>query len=231
MACDCHGKICRLAWYWFAAITVFLLSIYIIVVQIIFKRAFVATVYFNSINQVGYWIHIPTGLLYFLFGFLQFSQRLRHSFPKVHRCIGYAYYALALLSTFGIVLICIGGAMAAESMVLATVVGWPLWMFWMYQSWLAIRMGDIQRHRDMNWRAFMFALAIVTMRPVTAAIVIVCRLTLGEALKTAVWLSWVGTIVVAEVCPPPPFSHASPSSVFNYFFLCFIRAHAAFHTS
>jgi uncharacterized membrane protein len=157
------------------------------------------TEYLNSVNRLGFWIHVPTGIAYFLCGFLQFSESLRRSLPKVHRCIGYTYYALAVITSVGILLICLGGAMARESMVLATALGWPLWMYWTYQSFVAICMGDVPRHRNLNWRAFLFSLTIITMRFVTIAVVNACRLSVGEALKSAVWFSWVLSIVVAEV--------------------------------
>jgi hypothetical protein len=162
---DCQALVkcstrCRAVSFWTAAVVVALFSaLYTILVKMVFKQAFIATEYANSINQIGFWIHATTGTAYYAVGFMQFSDHLRRRHPVVHRATGYAYYVSAAVTSIGIALLCIGGAMAAESMVTATLIVWPLWMYWMYESFVAVRMGDIQRHRDL------FELARIRARP------------------------------------------------------------------
>jgi NAD(P)H-flavin reductase len=145
--------------------------------------------YTNSFNQVGFWIHAITGSLYFIFGLMQFSATLRNYAPKFHRAIGYLYYSMVVLTSVGVVLICIGGAEARESSVLWTILALPLWLYWNALSFRAILRRDIQQHRDLNLRAYMLAWSIVMMRPVVLILNAAAGQNAGASLKTSLWFT------------------------------------------
>lgn len=188
------------AWYWIVAFTtVLFVGLYVVLFKIIVGDAFKVpahardsgSAYTNSFNQVGFWIHAITGSLYLIFGLMQFSSALRNYAPKFHRAIGYLYYSMVVLTSIGVVLICIGGAEARESSVLWTIVALPLWLYWNALSFRAILRRDIQQHRDLNLRAYMLAWSIVMMRPVVIILNALAGQNVGASLKTALWFTSV----------------------------------------
>lgn len=61
--------------------------------------------YEGKMLTIGYFLHTSTGSLYFIAGGLQFYSPLRQFYPKIHRIIGYVYYIMALITSFGILLL------------------------------------------------------------------------------------------------------------------------------
>lgn len=62
-------------------------------------------VYDGKVLTIGYLLHSSTGSLYFISGGLQFYSPLRQRYPRVHRCLGYIYYLMAMLTSIGIAVI------------------------------------------------------------------------------------------------------------------------------
>ena len=72
---------------------------YVIVNQWIIGRG---RVYEGKVLTIGYFLHTGTGCVYFIAGGLQFYNPLRQKYPRVHRCIGYIYYLMVILTSVGI---------------------------------------------------------------------------------------------------------------------------------
>jgi Predicted membrane protein (DUF2306) len=60
------------------------------------------TVYEGNTLTIGYFLHTGSGCIYFIAGGLQFYAPFRQKYPRVHRCIGYMYYLMVILTSIGI---------------------------------------------------------------------------------------------------------------------------------
>ncbi|ORZ35608.1 hypothetical protein BCR44DRAFT_1114802 [Catenaria anguillulae PL171] len=151
--------------------------------------------------NVGFYIHVIPGLIYFAIGFAQFSSTLRTRFPNLHRRLGWTYFGLTLITTVGVVVILVGGSHAKESSVIATITGVPLWLALQVSAIRAIRNGNVALHRRQQLRAFVLSFSIVFMRPgvmLLNAFVPMPAENMGELLKTVIWWVFVWAVMFTE---------------------------------
>ena len=164
-------------------------------------------------------LHVIFGGLFLLLAPFQFSARLRSRHLRLHRWSGRFLVTIAIVSTiagffFGL-LMPYGGPVEAAAIALFG----GLFLVALGKAIVAIRKGEVARHREWMIRAFAVALGISTVRVVGAGVDFVLT-PAGFGPKVlfvlSVWTGWVLTVGAAElwlsytrarspVIPRPPF--------------------------
>ena len=123
-------------------------------------------IYPAAVNK-GFYLHSVTGSIYLLSGMLQFYDQLRQRAPRIHRWIGYLFYAMVAVTSIGIVWIA-QSPHSGISAQLATLFFLPLWIGINIASFRAIAVfRDVEMHRMLNILGLALAASIIGMRPVT----------------------------------------------------------------
>jgi len=147
-------------------------------------------------------LHVIPGGLFLLLAPLQFSSRLRDRHRGVHRWTGRLLVMAALLSVgpalhFGVMMPYAG---VGESIAVATFGG--LFVIAIITAFVAIRMGDVSRHREWMIRAFAVAIGISVVRLVSIAVDIALS-PAGVSPQTvfvvSIWMGWLLTLGAGEM--------------------------------
>jgi uncharacterized membrane protein len=147
-------------------------------------------------------LHILPGALFLLLAPLQFAPRLRSGFPRLHRWSGRLLLALGLVTAatgfyFGL-LMPFGGA--AEAVAIALFGG--VFLAALALAFVAIRRGEVARHRAWMIRAFAVAAGIATVRLVGAVFEVVLTPAGWHPRSIFVlglWTGWSLTLAAGEV--------------------------------
>jgi uncharacterized membrane protein len=148
------------------------------------------------------WWLLPHGLAgacALLLGPMQFSDRLRQRYAKLHRVVGRIYVVAALiLAPLGAYIQYFNERMSApRSFTIAAVVDAVLLMFTTGLAFVFIRQGKIQQHRAWMTRSFAVALVFVEVRVVGG---VTGWDNLGiAATETIVWGCLAFSILAADV--------------------------------
>ena len=146
--------------------------------------------------------HILPGGIFLLLAPFQFSRRIRTRHIQVHRWSGRILMLLAVVAAltglyYGVLIPYAGigeaSAVALFGVLLLVSVG---------RAYVAIRRGDVGRHREWVIRAFAIMISISTVR--VASVVLDLGLTpsgfrLKEIFVFSLWTGWLLTVGVAEV--------------------------------
>ena len=159
------------------------------------SRGFVGK--FNA-HPVASLLHVLPAVAFLILVPIQFSARIRDAHPRYHRWAGRVLLATAAVIGasgiyFGVFVPTHGAAEAYTIAVFGT--------FFFYagsRALLAIRRGDVARHREWIIRTFAAALGISTVRLVAFPLAIFMD-DLKVALVVSFWTGWVLTLGVAEV--------------------------------
>jgi uncharacterized membrane protein len=147
-------------------------------------------------------LHVLTGAAFMLFAPLQFVAPIRRRYSGLHRWSGRALLAfgcLAGLSSlyFGL-LMPFAGPLEGVAIILAG----GLFFLSLARAFLAIRSGDVARHREWMIRTFAVAIGISSVR-VTGGILDAALTPAGfsvrEVFLLSVWLGWMLTLAGAEI--------------------------------
>lgn len=104
-------------------------------------------VYDGKMLTIGYFLHSATGCIYFIAGGLQFYTPLRQKYPRTHRCIGYIYYFMVILTSVGIVTLAVKPHSGLSTQ-FAVLFFLPPWIWCNILSFRAIAIyRDIELHR------------------------------------------------------------------------------------
>ncbi|MEO6068764.1 MAG: DUF2306 domain-containing protein [Gemmatimonadota bacterium] len=111
-------------------------------------------------------LHVIPGALFLAFAPLQFRRRFRDRHRTIHRWTGRLLLGLLLLSTIPALRFAIGSpfAGAAETVLIVIIAG--LVLNSAVRAWVAIRRGEVDRHRRWMIRLFALALGISVARVV-----------------------------------------------------------------
>ena len=143
--------------------------------------------------------HVILGGLFLAAAPLQFSSRLRERYVRLHRWSGRALVLTALpVGLSGLLLGALfpfGGAAAASAVFAAG----ALFLFALARGFVAIRRGDVARHREWMIRMFSVGLGIATVRVVGLLLFTITRSSFQESAGVAFWLGWVSTFTAAEL--------------------------------
>lgn len=155
-----------------------------------FQTRFAATPLFASWHLLGSGVALTIG------GF-QFLPGLRSRHLSIHRWLGRTYLLAVLLGGIGGVVL----AQTADGGLVGRI-GFAslgvLWLFSGVQAYLAIRRGDVERHRLWMTRNFALTFAAVTLRIYLGVMTGPLQLPFAEAYPVVGWLCWVPNLIVAD---------------------------------
>lgn len=145
--------------------------------------------------------HILPALLFILLAPLQFVTRLRTRMLRLHRWLGRVLVCLGLVIGVSAMLMNFTMAVGGVSEISAVLLFDSLFLFFLTKGYLAIRRGDVVRHREWMIRMFGIALAVSTVRPVMGiffATAPLTHLTPHDFFGTAFWIGFTVTLIAAE---------------------------------
>ncbi|CAL2091026.1 DUF2306 domain-containing protein [Tenacibaculum sp. 190524A05c] len=150
----------------------------------------------NSLTyKIAFYIHIITGGIALLIGWIQFVKRIRTKFPKLHRTIGKVYVGSILISSpfaFYISFFVRGG--------LPTEIGFTfgslIWVTATYLGYRAIRKGNLAGHIEYITYSYAGTFAAVTLR-LWLPLLISYFGNFNIAYGISVWLSWIPNVLIA----------------------------------
>ena len=149
----------------------------------------------DNLWNIGFYGHIILGGLALLFGWLQFSQKLRRKNIKLHRIIGKTYVVSVLIS--GICGLFI--ALYATGGIISVLGFFSLGVIWLSTTILgfkAIKKGNVELHEKFMIFSFAACFAAVTLR-IWLPILNSLMDEFTGAYRIVAWLCWVPNIVVA----------------------------------
>jgi uncharacterized membrane protein len=143
-------------------------------------------------------LHVLPGALFLTLGPLQFSRRIRTRHLRFHRWSGRVLVVAAIVSAIASFYFGILHPFAGFGEVSAIATFGALIVFFVVRGFVAIRRGDVARHRRWMIRAFAVGIGISTIRVVSAIMQLAARATPAETVTISFWVGWTLTLVVAE---------------------------------
>ena len=145
--------------------------------------------------------HILAGGTFLLLIPLQLSQSIRTRFPAFHRWTGRVLIVLAFAA--GVTALFFGLGMPfgglAEAAIISAVI---LWLFVsLGRAYVAIRRGDVERHREWMLRVVAACIGVSVVRVVGAMVDVTLTpngVHASVAFVIALWVGWAATFVVTE---------------------------------
>lgn len=152
----------------------------------------------NSITwNAGFYIHIISGGLALLIGWLQFNDNLRTRNAKFHKTIGKVYLISVLMSAvaaFCIAFYATGGIIASLGFISLALI----WFFSTMDAYLSIRNGKVHRHQKMMIYSYAACFAAVTLR-IWLPLLNAYYGDFTTAYRIVAWVCWVPNILVAFI--------------------------------
>ena len=149
----------------------------------------------NKVWNIGFYGHISFGGLALGIGWVQFSKRFRNSNLVRHRLIGKIYVIAVLISGLCggfIAFYATGGFIAKLGFFLLAVV----WLFFTLSAYLAIRKGDIEKHKVFMIYSYAACFGAVTLRIWLPLLILIIG-SFEPAYRIVAWLAWVPNLVFA----------------------------------
>ncbi|MDE3741625.1 DUF2306 domain-containing protein [Maribacter polysaccharolyticus] len=149
----------------------------------------------NAFWNIGFYGHIVFGGVALLIGWVQFSEKIRNTYIKLHKGIGKLYVISVLISA-----VC-GGYIAffATGGIVSTI-GFAslalIWLFYTLRGYLAVRNKDLSLHKGFMIYSYAATFAAVTLR-IWLPILHILFDDHIVAYRIVSWLCWVPNIVFA----------------------------------
>eukprot|EP00850_Spirogloea_muscicola_P013106 SM000087S23388 [mRNA] locus=s87:401416:402789:+ [translate_table: standard] len=154
----------------------------------------------NVANNLLLWqIHSGASLAFLATGALQFSPWLRRSRISWHRASGRLFLAAAaVLALSGSTRMAEQSDLSPVGTVAAHFMG-PYFLFSLARAYMAIRRGDVQRHREWMIRAASFGYAVIHTRYMAYFVKAMYDVPFPWATGMALWLCQVASVALAEL--------------------------------
>lgn len=154
-----------------------------------------STLLANVVWNSAFYLHIITGGLALLIGWIQFSERIRVSVPTMHRNLGKLYLSSALCSSVSAAYLALHaeGGIVATSGFLCLAFVWSTSTFMGYTS---IAKGRVIQHQRLMIYSYAACFAAVTLR-VWLPLLINIYGDFTKAYVTVAWLCWLPNMFVA----------------------------------
>lgn len=149
----------------------------------------------NSIWNIGFYGHILFGGLALMIGWVQFSKRFRNSNLVRHRTIGKVYVGAVMVSGLCggfIAFYATGGPVAMAGFFMLAV----FWLYFTITAYIAIRQGDIEKHKVFMIYSYAACFGAVTLR-IWLPLLILLMGSFEPAYRIVAWLAWVPNLVFA----------------------------------
>jgi len=149
----------------------------------------------NMLWSSAFYIHITTGGLSLLIGWVQFNQRIRLSAAAIHRRLGKLYLLFALCSSVSSAYLALhaeGGVISATGFLCLAIV----WFTTTFMGYTSIVKGRVIQHKRFMVFSYASCFAAVTLRIWLPLLIIIY----GDFIKAYVlvaWLCWLPNMFVA----------------------------------
>ncbi|GGD37153.1 DUF2306 domain-containing protein [Pseudoxanthomonas indica] len=144
------------------------------------------------------WTHLAGGTLAIVLGLVQFLTQWPRAFSRVHRWTGRGYLAGILIASTGAVgLIATSPAPFAIRMAFAAT-AWA-WLSTSLIGLVAIRRGQVQKHRRWMTRAWLVTLAPITFRLVIHTPGVMTLADPPDVIAMMLWVSWALPLLLFEI--------------------------------
>lgn len=152
----------------------------------------------NDFWKTCFYIHVFTSLLVLLAGFTQFSNHILTEHRNVHRLMGKFYAFNILFVNFPAALVMgvfANGGFAGKAAFLLLD---SLWFGFTLIAVVAIRKGEIQKHRDFMTRSFALTLSAISLRTWKMILSNTTDLDYSTIYIMDAWLGFVPNLLLAE---------------------------------
>ena len=149
----------------------------------------------NVLWNLSFYTHIILGGVSLLIGWPQFLTRFRQRRPLSHQWIGKAYILSVLLSSIAGIYIAFyatGGIISSLGFICLGVI----WFYSTVRAYLAIRKGQVDRHRKMMIYSYAACFSAVTLRIYLPLLTFLFH-DFVKAYLVVAWLCWIPNIVIA----------------------------------
>lgn len=148
----------------------------------------------SSLYMITFYIHIATGGIALLVGWMQFIKKIRIRYPKFHRIIGKIYVSSIFISApvgFYIGFFAHGG--------LVTQIGFTfgafIWFVITYKAYKVIKQGNVAKHSEYMSYSYAGSFAAVMLRFMLPALIAITG-NFKIAYGISVWMSWIPSVIV-----------------------------------
>lgn len=151
--------------------------------------------FLNSYWYLSFYVHIISGGLALLIGWIQFSPGMRRKSIRFHRQTGRLYVTAVLLSSlagFYIAFYATGGLPAALGFMSLS----AIWFYTTLMAYIRIRSGQVVQHRNMMIYSYACCFAAVTLR-LWMPFLIAMTGHFETAYIVAAWWCWVPNLAIA----------------------------------
>lgn len=144
-------------------------------------------------------LHVAPAALFMMLAPFQFSRRLRSRYIRLHRWSGRLVVAIAvpigLSGLFFGLLMPFSGALEASAIALFG----GFFLLAVTRAFIAIKSGEVARHREWMLRMFSVAIGISTVRIVGIVLAVVTREGPESWFAQSVWIGFALTVAAAEL--------------------------------
>jgi uncharacterized membrane protein len=143
--------------------------------------------------------HVIPGAVFLIGACLQFSTRFRNRHLALHRILGRVLLGAVAVSAltgiyFGAII-----PLAGAGEISSTAVFGVLLLVAIVRAIVAIRRGDVVRHRHWMIRAFAVAVGVAVIRVVAAVMAWIEPLTIRDIIGPSFWSGWLISVAAAEL--------------------------------
>jgi uncharacterized membrane protein len=145
-----------------------------------------------------FYIHVYSSIFVLLAGFTQFSDYIMTNYKSLHRFFGKLYFlnVLFLSAPSGIFMgFYANGAWHTK---LSFILLGILWFLFTALAIVAIKKGQIAKHRAFMIRSFALALSAITLRTWKVVIVYCFDTAPMDTYQIIAWLGWIPNLLIAE---------------------------------
>ena len=148
--------------------------------------------------KIAFYVHVFSSIFTLLAGITQFSPEILKNHRRLHRLLGRIYAWNIILINFPVGLIMAVYANGHWPSKLAFLILDSLWFWFTLKAVIAIKKGDIVRHREHMIRSYALTFSAVTLR--TWRLILSSAFDLDPQLLYMLdaWLGWVPNLLCAE---------------------------------
>lgn len=151
--------------------------------------------FLNPFWYLSFYVHIISGGLALLIGWMQFSANIRERKPILHRQVGKLYVMAVLLSSFtgfNIAFYASGGLPVALGFMTLSAV----WFYTTLMAYLHIRQGQVAPHRNKMIYSYACCFAAVTLR-LWMPLLVALFGNFKTAYVVVAWWCWLPNVAIA----------------------------------
>ncbi|MFT3935527.1 MAG: DUF2306 domain-containing protein [Chitinophagaceae bacterium] len=159
-----------------------------------FKKAYLG----NHVWRTAFYIHVFSSIFTLCAGFTQFSNYVLKNYRKLHRFIGRLYVYDILFINFPAGLIMAYYANGLLPSKIAFTILDCLWFFFTYKAVIAIKNGDVKKHKQFMIRSYALTFSAISLRSwklILSHLFTVDPLTL---YMIDAWMGFVPNLLLAE---------------------------------